>query len=112
MDTPKEEYYIKMLETLFNYNDRNNGPLSTKSFQQAVSRFMAEMEEEEHDGKRNANNVTMDTISPLHHSITTRRDYKRDKCPFHHFTISRRDYKRDKREANFFGNYGRNDILI
>ena len=46
MATPKEEYYKKILGTLFNYNDRNNGYFSNKLIQQAVSSVMEETEEE------------------------------------------------------------------
>ena len=67
MANTKDKYYAKMLETLVNYNDRNNGQFSNKKIQQAVIRVMAEMEEEECDAERISNNVTMDTISPLHH---------------------------------------------
>ena len=47
-----------MWETLADYNDLNNAPLSNEKLRQAVGKFMAETEEEE----RNANNVTMDTF--------------------------------------------------
>ena len=67
MATPKEEEYTKMLETLVNYNDSNNGPFSNKKIQQAVSRVMSETEEEELDAEGNTNHIAMDTISPLHH---------------------------------------------
>ena len=79
MATPKEEYYSKMLETLVNYNDRNNGLFSNEKIQQAVSRVMAETEEEERDAERNANHMTMDTISPFHNCTIS---------PFHNCTIS------------------------
>ena len=51
-----------MLETIVDYNDRNNEPWSNMKLQQQVSKVMAETEEEERDAKRNANNVTMDTL--------------------------------------------------
>ena len=75
MTTPEEEYYTKMLETQVSYNDRNNVPFFNKKIQQAVSRVMEEIEEEERDAKSNANHVTMDTISPFHHFTI---------APFHH----------------------------
>ena len=120
MATPKEEEYTKMLETLVNYNDSNNGPFSNKKIQQAVSRVMSETEEEERDAERNTNHIAMDTISPLHHCTIaplhhftiTRRYFKRDKFPFHNFTITRIYCKRDKLEAKFFGQYDRKDICI
>ena len=45
MATPRDEYYTNMLETLVNYNDGNNGPLSNKKIEQAERKVMAEMEE-------------------------------------------------------------------
>ena len=66
-----------MLEVLVDYNDRNNKPLPNDKIQQAVSRVMAETEEEERDAEHNANNVTMDTFfnhSPV--TINTQRKMK------------------------------------
>ena len=56
-----------MLETLVNYNDRNNRPLSNEKIQQAASRVIEETEEEERDAECNVNHVTMNTISPFHY---------------------------------------------
>ena len=39
--TTKYKYYTKMLETLVNYNDRNNTILSNEKSRKAVSRVMA-----------------------------------------------------------------------
>ena len=46
MATTKDKYYTKMLETLVDYNDRNNSSVSNEKLRQAVSRVMAETEEE------------------------------------------------------------------
>ena len=46
MATTKEKYYTKMLENIFDYNDRKNAPKSNEKLQQAVSKVMAETEEE------------------------------------------------------------------
>ena len=62
MATMKYKYYTKILETLVDYNDRNNAPLSNENIRQSVSRVMAETEEEERDARRNSNNVTMYTF--------------------------------------------------
>ena len=59
-----------MLETLVDYNDCNNTPLSNEKLRQTVSKVMVETEEEEHDSKRKANNVTMDTFCNQY-SVTT-----------------------------------------
>ena len=46
MSTPKEKYYTNMLETLVDYNDRNNAPLSNDKLRQAISTVIAEKEAE------------------------------------------------------------------
>ena len=51
-----------MLETLVDFNDCNNAPFSNENLRQEVCKFMAKTEEEEHDSKRKASNVTMDTF--------------------------------------------------
>ena len=63
MATPKDKYYTKLLETVVDYNDHHNAPLSNEKLQQAISKFVSETEEEEQDVKHNANNVTMDNFS-------------------------------------------------
>ena len=42
MFTPRERYYTKMLETLFDYNDHNNTPLSNDNIRQEISTIAAE----------------------------------------------------------------------
>ena len=79
MATTKDKYFTKVLETLVNYNDRNNGTLSNGRIQQEVSRVMAETEEEEIEAELIANNMTMDTISPLHNYTI---------APLHHFPVT------------------------
>ena len=59
MATPKEEYFMEMLNPLPEHNHRHGTPLSSKKFQEAVSRVM---EQEEKDAERNKNNVTTDTL--------------------------------------------------
>ena len=46
MATPKEKYYMKLLETSIYYNYHHNAPLSNEKIQQAISTVMAETEEE------------------------------------------------------------------
>ena len=53
MDTPRDEYYTKMLETLIYHKNRHNAPLSSEKLRQAVSPVMAESEEKERDAKHN-----------------------------------------------------------
>ena len=50
-----------MLETLVDYNDCNNATLYNNKIQQAVSRVIEEIEEEERDAERNINSMIMDT---------------------------------------------------
>ena len=67
MASTKEKYYTKILENIVDYNDRNNTPFSNEKLRKAVSKIVAETEEEEHDAKRYANNVTIYTL--CHKSI-------------------------------------------
>ena len=64
---------MKMLETLIDHNDCHNAPLSSENFRNAVSRVMTETEEEEHDAKCVANNVTMGTFLQSPVKINTQR---------------------------------------
>ena len=58
MATPKEEYYMDMLDNLNEHNRRHVQRLSSKNLQEAVIRVI---KEEEEDAKSYVNNVTMDT---------------------------------------------------
>ena len=40
MATIKEKYYTKILETIVDYNDRNNAPLSNEKLRHTVSKVM------------------------------------------------------------------------
>ena len=62
MATIKDKYYTKLLETLFDYNDNHNAPLSHDNLWKAISTVMAEKEEEEREAEWNAHNVTMDNF--------------------------------------------------
>ena len=62
MAPQKEEYYKNLLETMFEHNDCHNVTFSNEKLRQAVSKIMAETEEEEWDAKRNTNNVTTDNF--------------------------------------------------
>ena len=73
MATAREEYYTKMLDSLLNHNDCHGTPLSSKKIQGAVSRFIAETEEEEKDAERNIKNVSMDTLFQSPVTINTQR---------------------------------------
>ena len=46
MATPKEKYYTKLLETLVDYNDHHNAPLSNENLRQKIITVMEETEEE------------------------------------------------------------------
>ena len=75
MANVREEYFTKMLDSLLDHNDRHGTPLSSKKLQEAVSRVMAETEEEEKYAKRNVNNVTMDTLYQYPVTINIQRKY-------------------------------------
>ena len=53
---------MKMLDSLLDHNDRHGTQFSSKKLQEAVSRVMAETEEEEKDAKCNVNRGTMDNL--------------------------------------------------
>ena len=62
MTTLREKYYSKMLETLVDYNDSKNAPLSNDKLQQAMSTVTEKEEAEESNKIPDANNVTMDNF--------------------------------------------------
>ena len=41
MATPRYKYYTKMYQTLIDYNDRNNAPLSNEKIQKSISKVIA-----------------------------------------------------------------------
>ena len=65
MVTSRYKYYKEMFNTLTDYNDRNNVPLSNKKIREAVHKFMDE------ESISDANNVTADTFS---HTSNTQRE--------------------------------------
>ena len=46
MTTQKDKLFEKLLETIVDYNDRHNTPLSNDKLRPAVSKVVAETEEE------------------------------------------------------------------
>ena len=70
METTREVYYTKILDSPLNHNDCHDTPFSSKQIQESVSRFM---EEEEKYSKRNFNNVTMDALFQYPVTINTQR---------------------------------------
>ena len=46
MATTKYKYFENILENIVDHNDCHNAPLSNEKFRQAVSKVMAETEEE------------------------------------------------------------------
>ena len=62
MAIPKEKYYMNLLDTLIDHNDRHHLPLFNEGLRKSVSKVMAETEEEERNVKHNTNNVDMDTF--------------------------------------------------
>ena len=73
MATPKEKFFMNLLENLDDYNDRHNAPFSNEKLLHVVSKVMAETEEEERDAKRNANIVTMNTFYQFPATTNTHR---------------------------------------
>ena len=50
---------MTLVESLIDHNECHNAQFSNENIWQAVSKFVAETEEEERDAKHNANSVTM-----------------------------------------------------
>ena len=48
-NNPKDKYYTKLLETVIDYNDHHNAPLSNENIRQEISTFMAEADEYSYD---------------------------------------------------------------
>ena len=63
MATPRDKYYTKMYESLIDYNDRNDAPLSNKNIREAMHKFIAEEESDVYNITPGAHNVTVDTFS-------------------------------------------------
>ena len=57
MATSRESYYIEIFNTLTDYNDRNNTPLSNDKIREAIHRVIEE------ESIADANKVTADTFS-------------------------------------------------
>ena len=64
----KEKYYTELSNTIANFNDNNNMPLSNMNIWEAVLRVMIEYEEVE---IMDTNNVTSDTFS---HESSSQRE--------------------------------------
>ena len=79
MVTQKEEYYTNTLETIIDHDDCHNVAFSNEKLRQAFSKIMAEMEEEECDAGRSANNVTIDTL--IQSSVMTNTLRKKKNFP-------------------------------
>ena len=58
ISNPRDKYHTKMYETLVDYNDRNDLPVSNDNIRQQIYKFIVEEEVD-------ANNMTLDT-----HSVT------------------------------------------
>ena len=63
MATPKDKYYMTLVETLIEHNDHHNVALSNDNLRQAIIKVVAETEDEDFEAKRNANNATMGNLS-------------------------------------------------
>ena len=57
-DTPEEEYYMDLFETMIEHNERTKTLLSKEKLQQAINMIVSETKEEE----CNPNNVTIETF--------------------------------------------------
>ena len=62
MDTPRDKYYTKLLETVIDYNDHHNELWYNEKLRQEIITVMAKREEDKRNKILDANNVTMDTF--------------------------------------------------
>ena len=62
MENSKDKYYTELCNTITNYNDCKNTPLSNMNIWEEILQVMREEEEE---SMRDADNVTDDTFSLL-----------------------------------------------
>ena len=65
MATSKDKYYMEMCNTLIDYNERNNIPLSKMKIQEAIRKVMEE------ESITDGNNVAADTFS---HAFNAQRE--------------------------------------
>ena len=59
----RDKYYTKIYETLIDYNDHNDAPLSNENIEYAINKFITEEESDSHNINFDAHNVTADTFS-------------------------------------------------
>ena len=74
MTTPRYKYYKKLLDTLVEYNNDQNAPLYNEKSEQAISKVIADTEEEERNIMSDANNVTMETFCQSSVTTNAQRD--------------------------------------
>ena len=62
MATPRDKYYKKIYETLVDYNDCNDAPLSKEKIRKVIRKFMADEEADALNRTFDSQNVTVDTF--------------------------------------------------
>ena len=65
METSRHKYYTKMNETLIDYNDHNNSPLSNGNIWYAIYKVIEEEESDACNMNSDAHNITVDA-----HNVT------------------------------------------
>ena len=65
MVTPRDKYYMKMYDTLVDYNDHNDAPFSNDNIWQAIHKVIAIEESDAHKITLDAHNVTADNFSQM-----------------------------------------------
>ena len=63
MATSRDKFYTKMYETLIDYNERNDAPLSIEKIQQEINKVIAEEELDAHIITLDAHIVTVYNFS-------------------------------------------------
>ena len=62
MAKPRDKYYIKIYETLLDFNVRNDAPFSNENIRQAIRKFIGEEEGDCCNLTSDFHNVTADTF--------------------------------------------------
>ena len=63
MATWRDKYYMKMYETLINYNDRNDEPFSIENIWDEIHKVIKEEVLDDHNITLDAHNITTDNFS-------------------------------------------------
>ena len=73
-----DKYYTKIYDTLIDYNDRNDAPLSNENIQEAIHKFIEEDELDAHNITSDAHNITSDAQNVTADTFSQTSNTKRE----------------------------------